>query len=436
LTTTLDRLPALLGSAAADAIERCREAGRRLFGDVKGYVGERLGGPNPGNATVALTDRERADPGFVAVLRAGRHAVATLTHSASVLEAAAAGAAVQAELLPQPERADDELALAATAVRELAAAIERIVCAPRDGFVAWLEMRAEQAELHEAPVSVAGALREHVFDRAEATVLTSATLAVAGSFEFLRHRVGIGDAAEELALASPFEYLSQALCVLPAGVPGYDEPDHETVIAGLVDDIVTRLGGHTLVLFTGYGPLKRVHTLLSERLAQSGLAVLGQGLDGTRRQILQNFLDDSRAVLLGTSSFWEGVDVPGERLRCVVIDKLPFPVPTDPLVRARTDPLTDPFAQYILPMAVIRLRQGFGRLIRGRADRGAVVLCDERLSTRDYGARFLEALPPAAVGRVAVGEVGAVVEAFVKQGAVPETVGQSTPWSPADNPAP
>jgi Rad3-related DNA helicase len=152
---------------------------------------------------------------------------------------------------------------------------------------------------------------------------------------------------------------------------------------------------------------------------------LGQGIDGTRRQILNSFLSDPRTVLLGTSSFWEGVDIPGARLQCVLIDKLPFAVPTDPLVRARTEGLRDPFTQYILPMAVIRLRQGFGRLIRGAGDRGAVVLCDERLSSREYGDVFLRALPPAGVARAAADEVPLLIERFIRGGAVPEAVGQS-----------
>jgi DNA polymerase-3 subunit epsilon/ATP-dependent DNA helicase DinG len=267
----------------------------------------------------------------------------------------------------------------------------------------------------------------------QSAILTSATLSVGGSFDFVRSRLGIGDGAEELALQSPFDYLSQALCVLPEGVPAYDDPMHDTVIANMVGDVADRLGGHTLVLFTGYGPLRRVHALLQERLEQRGISLLGQGLDGTRRQILRSFLDDPRTVLLGTNSFWEGVDIPGERLRCVLIDKLPFAVPTDPLVRARTDGLRDPFAQYILPMAVIRLRQGFGRLIRGHADRGAVILCDERLTSREYGDVFLRALPPAAVARVTAGDVAPVVERFVAGGAVPEAVGQSMRWSSNDS---
>jgi Rad3-related DNA helicase len=198
-------------------------------------------------------------------------------------------------------------------------------------------------------------------------------------------------------------------------VPPYDDSRHDDVIAELVHSIAERLDGRTLVLFTGYGALRRVHTMLHERLQRRGIAVLGQGLDGTRRQILRSFLDDPRTVLLGTTSFWEGVDIPGERLRCVLIDKLPFAVPTDPLVRARSDGLRDAFSQYILPMAVIQLRQGFGRLIRGRDDRGAVVLCDERLSAREYGDIFLRALPPAPQIRAATVDVAGLIERFVGQ---------------------
>jgi DNA polymerase-3 subunit epsilon/ATP-dependent DNA helicase DinG len=152
----------------------------------------------------------------------------------------------------------------------------------------------------------------------------------------------------------------------------------------------------------------------------TGIALLGQGLDGTRRQILASFLANRRSVLLGTSSFWEGIDVPGDALRCVVIAKLPFAVPTDPLVRARTAALSDPFGQYVLPQAVLRLRQGFGRLIRRGTDRGAVVLCDERLRSREYGERFLAALPPSALASVAVEDVGEAVAGFVLHHRVPE----------------
>ena len=239
------------------------------------------------------------------------------------------------------------------------------------------------------------------------------------------NRVGIGATADELTLPSPFDYLRQAICILPEDATAYDDPVHDVQMTELIDGIAAKLDGHTLVLFTSYGPLKRVWSLLQDRLDARGIASLAQGLDGTRRQILQSFLADPRTVLLATSSFWEGVDIPGDRLRCVVIDKLPFPVPTDPLVRARSEQLRDPFGEYILPVAIIRLRQGFGRLIRSASDRGAVVLCDPRLRTRQYGMGFLRALPPAPMAMSALDAVPAMVDGFVNTGTLPETMGES-----------
>ncbi len=413
----LDRLgPA--GADLAPALGAAREATVRLFGDVKGRIGEVLGADHTGNATVGLSDEVRAAHGHGVLLRSAEHAVARWRLAAEQLRDPERAGSVQAELLPQPDRADQERLLAAAALDELAAAVERVLVRPRAGHVAWLALRAEQGELHEAPVSVADSLRESVFARADAVIATSATLAVGGDFAFTRSRLGLDD-AEELLLSSTYDYLAQSLCILPSDVPPYDDPDHERAVATLVGDTAERLGGSTLALFTGYSPLRRVHALLRQRMESSGIALLGQGLDGTRRQILASFLANRRTVLLGTSSFWEGIDVPGDALRCVVIAKLPFAVPTDPLVRARTESLPDPFGQYILPQAVLRLRQGFGRLIRHGSDRGVVVLCDERLRNRDYGERFLAALPPAAVATMAVAEVGEAVAEFVLHRRVP-----------------
>jgi ATP-dependent DNA helicase DinG len=431
LALILDRVPATQGSRLGADLQRCREAGQRLFGDAKGFMAARLGGEHPANGRIGLSEAVRTDTDFAIVEHAAVHAVGVLQRTASALISGAAGT-IQAELLPQPDRAGDELEHAAAALTGLAAAIDHVLCRPRAGTVAWIEMRGEQAELHEAPIDVAGPLAETIFDPAESVVLTSATLSVAGGFDFVRTRVGIGSAADELTLPSPFDYLRQAICILPEDATAYDDPLHDIRMTELIDGIAGRLDGHTLVLFTSYGPLKRVWTLLQDRLEARGIASLAQGLDGTRRQILQSFLADPRTVLLATSSFWEGVDIPGDRLRCVVIDKLPFPVPTDPLVRARSEQLRDPFAEYILPVAVIRLRQGFGRLIRSAADRGAVVLCDPRLRTRQYGVGFLRALPPAPMAVTALDAVPAMVDGFVRTGALPETMGESGGWSSND----
>ncbi|MFN2569983.1 MAG: helicase C-terminal domain-containing protein [Candidatus Dormibacteria bacterium] len=417
ITIVLDRLPPASEPELTAALEACREAAHRLFGEAKGFAGQSLGGEHPGNGVVGLSPEIRQGPHFTAVLRAAHHAVAALRTCARALAEARGRAPVQVELLPQPERLDDELAAAAAALEELALSIDRVLCAPSPDNVVWVELRAEQAELRSAPVSVTEALQESVFGRVDAAVLTSATLTVADSFEFVRERVGIGAGAEELALASPFDYYAQSVCIVPADIPPYDDAGYEPALAALLGDLATRLGGRTLALFTGYGPLQRVHRLVAGRLDGEGIAVIGQGMDGTRRQILRSFMDHPRTLLLGTSSLWEGVDLPGDMLHCVVIAKLPFAVPTDPLVRARSERLRDPFSEYVLPMAVLRLKQGFGRLIRSEGDRGAVVLCDSRLTTRDYGARFFETLPPAEVRRCGLAEAGRIAADFVGIGA-------------------
>jgi len=418
----LDRLgePRHGGPELAAALASAREATQRLFADVKGYLIEQLGSDGAANGTLGLRDEVRAADRYQATLqRAAWHALRAYRSAADALDDARGRRPFQDSLLPQPDRVDDELALSAQALRDAAAVVERVVLQPRPEHVAWLELRAEQSELHEAPVDVSDALRRNVFDRVDAAVLTSATLAVAGSFGYLRQRTGIGAAAEELILESPFDFLSQALSVLPSQLPPYDAEGYEPALADLCADIAVRLRGRMLVLFTGYSPLKRVHGLLQGRMANVGIAVLGQGLDGTRRQVLASFLKNPQTVLLGTSTFWEGIDIPGDALSCVVIAKLPFPVPTDPLVQARAQRVADPFAQLALPEAVLRLKQGFGRLIRHGDDRGAVVLCDARLSTREYGRAFLDALPRAAVARVAPDDVGRVVEDFVVRGLAP-----------------
>jgi len=425
--SVLDRLgePHAGESELAAALDAAREATQRLFGDVKGFLIEQLGSDGAANGTLGLRDDVREGERYQSTLRrAGWHAVRAYRGAAAALVDARGTRPFQESLLPQPDRVDDELALSAQALLDAATVVEHVVLEPREGWVAWLELRAEQSELHEAPVEVADQLRRAVFDRVDTGILTSATLAVGSSFDYVRERTGIGGNAEELILESPFDFLRQALSVLPASMPPYDEPSYELVLADLCADIAVRLRGRTLVLFTGYSPLKRVHGLLQARMANVGIAVLGQGLDGTRRQVLASFLKNPQTVLLGTSTFWEGIDIQGDALSCVVIAKLPFPVPTDPLVQARAQRVADPFAQLALPEAVLRLKQGFGRLIRHGQDRGAAVLCDGRLATRDYGRAFLDALPRAAVARVPLGEVGRVVEDFVLRGEAPAGAGE------------
>ncbi len=425
IARALDRLPGVVDPSLAAALEACRDAANGLFGETKGLLAERLGGGGGApTGSLSVTDEVLAEPRLQPLLRNAHHTVTVLGRAAEALRAAGA-ASFETDLLPQPERGEEELALTAAALEGAAAAVDEVILHRRPGHVAWLELRAEQAELRDAPVAAGAELGAGILDAARTVVLTSATLAIAGDFGFIRERLGLGRRTEELALASPFDYLSQALCVLVTDIPPYDAPEYEQALASIAAETARRLGGRTLGLFTGYGALRRIRDLAGRRLAGSQISVVGQGLDGTRRQLLTSFVENPRTLLLGTGTFWEGIDVPGDALQCVLIAKLPFAVPTDPLVRARTAGLRDPFGEYVLPEAVIRLRQGFGRLIRSGTDRGVVVIADSRLQSRDYARRFLEALPPAAVAREPVSGVAARVARFV--GGSPDG-GESTPW--------
>jgi DNA polymerase-3 subunit epsilon/ATP-dependent DNA helicase DinG len=200
-----------------------------------------------------------------------------------------------------------------------------------------------------------------------------------------------------MVLASPFDYLSQALLCLPTDLRDLSDVAFLDQVTSVVGEIAQAIGGRTLVLFTSHQQLRDVADRLRVHTSRGDLTVLAQNLDGTRRQLLAQFQEDPRSILLGSSSFWEGIDVPGDTLSCVVIVRLPFRVPSDPLQLARSATLADPFGQLALPEAVLRLKQGFGRLIRRQSDRGAVVLMDHRIANRTYGTAFLDALPRAAV---------------------------------------
>ena len=278
--------------------------------------------------------------------------------------------------------------------------IEQAFLSPRGDRLYWLaiERRTGRAIVQAAPTAAGGVLQERAFSGKETVVFTSASLAVADSFDYFKRGVGLGQlSTHEMVLASPFDYLSQALLCLPTDLLELSDPGFSDQVGSIVAEVAEAIGGRTLVLFTAHQQLRDVADRLRPRMARSNLRVLAQNLDGTRRQLLSDFQQNARTVLLGTSSFWEGIDVPGDALSCVIIVRLPFKVPTDPLQRARSATLADPFGQLALPEAVLKLKQGFGRLIRRRSDRGAVVLLDHRVGNRTYGRAFLDALPRAAV---------------------------------------
>jgi len=221
---------------------------------------------------------------------------------------------------------------------------------------------------------------------------------------------------ETLLLASPFDYLQQALVCLPTDVPDPQSEEFEPAVEEIVADVAGRLRGRTLALFTSHHQLRSVYVGLKHRSDLDEVMILGQGIDGQRRQVLRAFEEHERPLLLGTASFWEGVDIPGDQLSCVVIVRLPFQVPTEPVFAARAERLRDPFLQFALPQAALRLKQGFGRLIRRRDARAAVVILDNRILERDYGRAFLQALPPASRYLGPAEQMGERIEEWVTAG--------------------
>ncbi|MGH7822445.1 MAG: ATP-dependent DNA helicase, partial [Candidatus Binatia bacterium] len=309
--------------------------------------------------------------------------------------------------------------LRAQAGRLAAAALELRAFLGDDATLCrWFAVRPDRDRspvlaLRFAPVEVGPRLRESLFERFESVVLTSATLTVERRFDFFLERSGIAgldrDLVDRLRLPSPFHYADQALLAIPEDVPEPDTPGYEEALHEAIARAVEASGGGAFVLFTSYGSLARAHAAVAARLRGNGLHVLRQG-ETDRHRLLDGFRRTPSAALFATDSFWEGVDVRGEGLRAVVIARLPFRVPTEPVQQSRLEAIEarggNPFAEYGLPQAVIKLRQGFGRLIRSREDRGIVLLLDSRIVRRRYGETILGSLPPA---RVVVGPTAIVL---------------------------
>jgi DNA polymerase-3 subunit epsilon/ATP-dependent DNA helicase DinG len=243
-------------------------------------------------------------------------------------------------------------------------------------------------------------------------VMTSATLRAEGSFGYIRERLNAWD-MEELAVGSPFDFAASTLLYLPDDIPEPSQPYHQKEVERALILLCRALGGRTLALFTSYSQLRSTARAITRPLGQAGISVLAQGQGSSRQQLLDQFRTSPRAALLGTSSFWEGVDVPGEALSCLVIAKLPFSVPDDPIFAARSESFDDPFSQYAVPQAILRFRQGFGRLIRSKTDRGVVVILDRRLQTKFYGRAFLWSLPECTVQQAPLAQLPRAAEAWL-----------------------
>ena len=328
-----------------------------------------------------------------------------------------------------PERTQEKLSgnlidLKGIAGRLEACAADHLAFIARDDEVCrWFEVKkgtkGMTVRLSSSPLEVAESLKATVLDSFRTVVVTSATLAVGESFDFLKRRTGIGlinrERVTELLLASPFDYEHQAFVGIPSDLP-------EPVARGFGEALEVALNralaiseGHAFVLFTSYDLLARLFGRMAETMKRRGLTPLRQG-EVNRHHLLSRFRREKNAVLFGTDSFWEGVDVQGKALELVAITRLPFRVPTEPILEARAEHIADsggdPFMEYTVPQAVIKFKQGFGRLIRSREDRGAVLILDSRVLTKNYGRFFLRSLPPVKLVSGPSGEVFGEMERF------------------------
>lgn len=304
-----------------------------------------------------------------------------------------------AEVAVQAGPGAEDLAVAVRAhargLAEAHAQLESIIFEPSPNTIYWISRSIQQPSptLHAAPLDVGPLVEKFLWHEKESVIMTSATLTTAGDFDFIRQRLNADDASD-LALGSPFDYESSTLLYLVDDIPepNAGQPYHRSLEKSLIS-LCRATNGRALVLFTSYQQLRRTARDIAAPLAADNILVYEQGEGASRHALLETFRTTEQAVLLGTRSFWEGVDVPGQALSVLAITRLPFDVPSDPIVAARSETYESPFGQYMVPEAILRFRQGFGRLIRTKSDRGIAVVYDKRVLSKHYGRAFIDSLP-------------------------------------------
>lgn len=291
-----------------------------------------------------------------------------------------------------------DLEIATRDLESVRSRLHAAVTEPSAQMVYWIQkwQNANRASLHAAPLVVGDALRESLFAPKKTVVLTSATLSTGGEFDYVQSRLGM-EHAETMLVASPFDYERSTLLYLPDDMPEPSAAGYQAALNETILEVVTATRGRALILFTSYASMDATARALRGKLEERGIVLLSQKTDGSARQLVDRLRSTPNTVVLGTNSLWEGVDVIGPALSLVVIAKLPFAVPSDPVVAARSELFDEPFLEYSVPHAVLRFKQGFGRLIRSGRDRGVCAVLDRRVISKRYGKLFTDSLPGCSV---------------------------------------
>lgn len=305
------------------------------------------------------------------------------------------------------ENVEDVMGSIGTLIRrmtEAEAAASGMMHKPSNELIYWIEVnpRGERLSLNAAPLRVGPLVQKHLWFEKSSVIMASATMTTHGDFAYVRRTLD-ADEVDVLSLGSPFDYESSTLLYVANDMPEPNNFNYQQALDRAIISTAKATGGRMLVLFTSYSALKKTAQAITGPLAREDIFVYEQGEGASPNALLESFKSTDRAVLLGTRSFWEGVDVPGDALSVVVITKLPFDVPSDPIISARSELYEDSFNEYYLPEAILKFRQGFGRLIRTASDRGVVAILDRRVLTKQYGRMFLESLPPCTARQGPVG---------------------------------